>query len=132
MKNRIARQTKTVITFILLALVCAAVACAVVWPLWKFATSAPKTYTATVLSAAAALAVIILIKKVRKSSPYKTVKILVSIIIPAAGTALSVKLLFSSGRAAFAAAAAATVIADVIFNIAAEKIHGRKSESKTD
>ncbi len=132
MKNKIARQTKTVLTFMLLALASAATACAVVWPLWKFATSAPKIYTAAVLSAAAVFAVIILVKKARKSSPYRTVKILVNIIIPAAGTAFSVKLLFSSGRAAFAAGATATVIADVIFNIAAERIHGRKTENAPD
>jgi hypothetical protein len=83
---------------IILILFCAGISAAVVWPLWKFAITAPVFYTISVLSAAAVLLVFNIIRTVRRSPVLKTLSLLFRVIIIATGIFGAIQLVFSGHR----------------------------------
>ncbi len=78
-----------------LAVFCALAGLVISWPLWKFASSAPRVYTAVLLSAAAAFLLFCIVRAVRKAPPKKTLKILLNILIAAGGIVLAAALVLN-------------------------------------
>lgn len=58
------RKISTFFKILILIAACLLIALVIVWPLWKFATEAPKVYTAVVLGIVLLLIIYAIVKKV--------------------------------------------------------------------
>ena len=83
---------------IALVVACAALGAAFVFPLWKFATEAPRVYTIAVLSALVAAAVFVCAKKMAESGIRKFTRGLSKAAVVALGIALCVKFVLDGNR----------------------------------
>ena len=89
--------------------VCAAVGCAVVLPLWKFATAAPEAYTVVVLALLVAAAGATVMKKCRAIGKRRALRIGVQTLIVLSGLCGSVALVLHGRRLLALIAVVATV-----------------------
>jgi len=83
---------------IALVVACAALGAAFVFPLWKFATEAPRVYTIAVLSALVAAAVFVCAKKMAESGIRKFMRGLSKAAVVALGIVLCVKFVLDGNR----------------------------------
>lgn len=78
--------------------VCAALGCAVVLPLWKFATAAPRAYTAAVLVCMGAAAAVLLVRKARAAGARRFAAGLLKVAVALGGAAGCVALVMRGSR----------------------------------
>lgn len=83
---------------IALVVACAVLGAAFVFPLWKFATEAPRIYTIAVLSALVAAAVFVCVKKITESGIRKFTRGLSKAAVVALGIVLCVKFVLDGNR----------------------------------
>lgn len=62
--NMSKRKLSTFFKILILLAACLIIALIIVWPLWKFATEAPKVYTAVILGIVLLLIIFAIVKKV--------------------------------------------------------------------
>lgn len=95
--------------------VCALLGLAIVFPLWKFATSAPQAYTAAVLALMAAAAAVVCARRIKSAGIRKFLKGLLRIAVILCGAAAAIALVIAGKRiAAIPVAAAAVVLYGII------------------
>ena len=96
MKNKAQSTVKnkffSIITFILLCIICVSASVVLVWPLWKFSISCPKVYTVIVLSLIGIAVLYFIIKKIRNSSLPGVIKVTVNCMITFSGLFFCIKL----------------------------------------
>lgn len=88
----------TVGRILALLVLCGIIGCAVVFPLWKFATSAPSAYTATVLTLLLASLLYVIIKKCCSVGKKRALKALLLFCIIAAGLTAAVVFVLNANR----------------------------------
>lgn len=77
----------SILKILFLLVLCVAFGAAIVFPLWKFASSAPEIYTFTVLAAAAILAAFFAAKKIKSNGARRTFISLAKFAVVAGGAA---------------------------------------------
>jgi len=77
----------SILKILFLLVLCVAFGAAIVFPLWKFASSAPEIYTFTVLAAAALLAAFFAAKKIKANGARRTFISLAKFAVVAGGAA---------------------------------------------
>jgi hypothetical protein len=78
--------------------VCIATGIIIVWPLWRFATSAPVLYTIVVISLFITFAAYRIIRAIRSSSWQSVIRVFLHIVIITAGLYAAVMLVFRGYR----------------------------------
>lgn len=91
----------TALKIIVLLALCSALGALFVIPLWKFATTAPKAYTAVILTIIALAACFIAVQKARSAGPKKTIRFLLKLVTIIGGFSVCI-LLVLLGKAIFA------------------------------
>ncbi len=69
--KKINSTIKKISIILLVILLCALSSLLIVWPLWKFSTSAPKMYTITVLAISFALIIFLIIRRIKNKKSTK-------------------------------------------------------------
>lgn len=96
--SSIKKQLASAGKFVALAAVCITAGIVIVWPLWRFATSAPVPYTIAVITLLSVFAVYRIIRAIRSSPWQSTVRVLLHIAIIAGGLCAVVMLVFGGHR----------------------------------
>ncbi|HAH61777.1 MAG TPA: hypothetical protein DCL73_06740 [Treponema sp.] len=96
--HSIKKQFASAGKFVVLIAVCITAGVVIVWPLWRFATSAPVPYTIAVIALLAVFAAYRIIRAVRSSPWRNTVRVLLHIAVIAGGLCAVVMLVFGGHR----------------------------------
>ena len=86
------------IKVILLLVACTALGAVIVWPLWKFATTLPQLYTATMLGVALCILLFLLVRHIKKNGAKKVLYRLAKIFVLIAGLCGCVALVLHGKR----------------------------------
>jgi hypothetical protein len=97
-RSALRRQAVSAGKCIVLIAVCIAAGAVIVWPLWRFATSAPGPYTITVVFIFSAFILYRIIRAVRASSWKSTLRVVLHTILVAGGLYASAAFVFSGHR----------------------------------